>query len=157
MINSEQSNKRAKNFFLRILFYILITAFLTGLVVLLIFLGSWLFAILGMSGIWLIAFIVAVVAVLLGRSFFQKTKALEESKATLEIRVRARTRELEELTVSLEQKVKERTKELQDRLEELERIHRLTVGRELKMIELKEEIKKLKEKTNKGKQKEKRK
>ncbi len=67
--------------------------------------------------------------------------AIEESKNVLEIRVVARTRELQELTRNLEEKVKERTKELQDRLDELERFHRLTVGRELKMIELKKKLK----------------
>lgn len=67
--------------------------------------------------------------------------ALEESKNVLEVRVAARTRELQELTKNLEEKVRERTKELQNRLDELERFHRLTVGRELKMVELKERIK----------------
>jgi len=43
----------------------------------------------------------------------------------------------------LEKKVKERTRELQRRIEELEKIHRLTVGRELKMVELKRKIKSL--------------
>lgn len=142
-INKKQI-RGAKNVFLWVFLYFLITAFLTGLVVLLIFLGSWFFTYLGMAGIWLIALVVAICIVFVGRSFFKKTKALEETKATLEIRVKARTRELEELAVGLEQKVKERTKELQERVEELERIHRLTVGRELKMIELKEEIAKLK-------------
>jgi methyl-accepting chemotaxis protein len=71
--------------------------------------------------------------------------ALEESKEVLEIKVTARTRELQELTKNLEEKVKERTKELQKRLDELERFHRLTVGRELKMIELKKIIKKNKQ------------
>ncbi len=65
---------------------------------------------------------------------------LEEEKKVLEIRVRARTKELEELAQSLDEKVKERTKELQERLEELEKFHRLTVGREMKMAELKEKI-----------------
>jgi len=46
----------------------------------------------------------------------------------------------------LEEQVKERTKELQEKVEELERFHRLAVGRELKMIELKKEIEKLKKK-----------
>lgn len=71
---------------------------------------------------------------------------LETEKDVLEIKVRARTRELEELAQSLDEKVKLRTKELQERIEELEKFHRLTVGRELKMIELKEKIKKLEEK-----------
>ncbi len=76
--------------------------------------------------------------------------ALEESKTVLEIKVAARTKELKELAESLEEKVKERTKELQERLDELEKFHRLTVGRELKMVELKEEIKKLREELEKG-------
>lgn len=66
--------------------------------------------------------------------------AQRESKEVLEIKVIARTRELQELNKTLEEKVKERTKELQRRLDELERFHRLTVGRELKMIELKKEL-----------------
>jgi len=77
--------------------------------------------------------------------------ALEESKAVLEIKVAAKTKELKELAQSLDEKVKEKTKELQARVEELERFHHLTVGRELKMIELKEEIKKLKEELGKYK------
>lgn len=44
----------------------------------------------------------------------------------------------------LERRVKERTKELQMRVEELEKYHLLTVGRELRMIELKKEIETLK-------------
>lgn len=75
----------------------------------------------------------------------ERTKELEEARASLEIKVRARTIELEELAGSLDEKVKERTKTLQGKVEELERFHRLTVGRELKMTELKKEIKKLKE------------
>ena len=75
--------------------------------------------------------------------------ALEESKIALETRVEARTKELKELTESLDEQVKERTKELQEKIDELERFQRLTVGRELKMIELKEEIEKLKGRANK--------
>ena len=74
---------------------------------------------------------------------------LEEIKNTLEIKVKARTRELEEFTKSLEQKVEERTKELQKRLEDLERFRKITIGRELRMIELKKEIKQLKEELKK--------
>lgn len=80
-----------------------------------------------------------------------KTEALEEEKASLEIKVRARTEALLEERALLEEKVKERTKELREKIEELEKFHKLAVGRELKMIELKEEIKKLKEELAKEK------
>ena len=88
----------------------------------------------------------------IGRQFNQMTKRLrdsrkelEEAKEVLEIRVNARTKELEEMTDKLEEKVKARTEELQRKVEELEKFHKLTVGREKKMINLKEENKKLKE------------
>ncbi len=74
----------------------------------------------------------------------EKTKELEEAKSVLEIKVKARTQELEELARNLDEKVKERTKELQNRVDELERFHKLTIGRELKMVELKREIERLK-------------
>ena len=94
----------------------------------------------------------------LSKTFNEMTKVLKKSRETaevartsLEIKVKARTKELEELTLSLEEKVKARTKELekgkeelQKRVEELERFHRLTVGRERRMIELKKEIEDLK-------------
>jgi len=70
--------------------------------------------------------------------------AIKEEKAVSEIKVRARTRELNELAESLENKVAERTQELQLKLSELERFQKLAIGRELKMIELKEELEKLK-------------
>ncbi len=76
-------------------------------------------------------------------------EALEEAKITLEIRVEARTKELKELTLSLNKQVKERTKELQEKMTDLERFQGLAVGRELKMIELKEEIEKLKKELEK--------
>lgn len=56
--------------------------------------------------------------------------------------------ELKKLQEELEKKVQERTRDLQEKIEELERFQRLTVGRELKMTELKEEIEQLKEKSN---------
>jgi hypothetical protein len=71
-------------------------------------------------------------------------RALEEIKASLEIKIKARTRELEELTERQEETILKRTEEIQKRVEELERFRRLSVGRELKMVELKKEIKKLK-------------
>ena len=85
----------------------------------------------------------------------QKTKAvLEEERASLEIRVRARTSELWAQRKSLEEGVKERTRELETerkelakRVAELERFHKVAVGRELKMRELKKELEKLKKNT----------
>jgi len=76
----------------------------------------------------------------------KRTKEIEDAKSVLEVRVKARTKELKELADSLEGQVKERTQELQERVNELERFHQLTVGRELKMIELKEKIRELEEK-----------
>jgi len=76
---------------------------------------------------------------------------LEDAKTTLEIKVRARTEELNEINKELEQKITERTKELQNRIVELEKIHQITINRELKMIELKRELDKFKkEKNNKN-------
>jgi len=70
--------------------------------------------------------------------------AIHEFQKKLEIQVEARTKELEELSQSLDRKVKQRTKELQERVNQLERFQRLTVGREIRMGELKKEIEKLK-------------
>ena len=78
-------------------------------------------------------------------------KILKEERASLEIRVNAKTKELLEERESLGEKVKERTGELQrerekltKRVGELEGFHRLVVGRELKMTQLKREIGRLK-------------
>ncbi len=51
--------------------------------------------------------------------------------------------EISELNKQLEQKVAERTQELETKYAELEKMNRIFVGRELKMVELKEKIKKL--------------
>jgi len=69
---------------------------------------------------------------------------LEEAKTSLEIKVGARTKELKELADGLEDQVKKRTKELQEKIQELEKFQSVVVGRELKMIELKKEIERLK-------------
>jgi len=76
----------------------------------------------------------------------ERTKEIESAKSVLEVRVQARTKELKELANNLEEQVKERTQELQKRVDELEGFHNLTVGRELKMIELKDKIRELEEK-----------
>jgi C4-dicarboxylate-specific signal transduction histidine kinase len=78
---------------------------------------------------------------------------LEESNAVLEITVKARTAELEEVNNSLEMEIQKRTrelsnktKELEEKIEELQQFSNIFINRENKMVELKEEIKKLKEK-----------
>ncbi|KKR04076.1 MAG: hypothetical protein UT31_C0003G0002 [Parcubacteria group bacterium GW2011_GWF2_39_13b] len=73
--------------------------------------------------------------------------AMEEAKDILEIRVKARTRQLQEIIDGQETTIRSRTKELEEQIKELERFRRLTVDRELKMINLKKEIKKLKSPT----------
>jgi GAF domain-containing protein len=50
---------------------------------------------------------------------------------------------LEQLNEELEQRVKQRTAELDEKNRELERFNKIFVGRELRMIELKEKIKEL--------------
>ena len=67
-------------------------------------------------------------------------KELEEAKKVLEVKVAARTRELEELNRNLGERVKKKTAELRERVEELEKFQKLTVGRELEMVELKKEL-----------------
>lgn len=93
------------------------------------------------------------------KSLFSEFTGMKEEAETaeqsLEIRVKARTKELKELSEQLEEKVKERTKTLQDKVNELKKFHKLTVGREEKMIEMKKEIKELKEKLEERKKGEK--
>ena len=72
----------------------------------------------------------------------------EIARASLEIKIKSRTKELKDLSESLEDQIEERTKELKEKIEELERFNRLAVGRELKMIALKEEIKRLKKESD---------
>jgi len=75
----------------------------------------------------------------------QAQDEIEIARVTLEIKVEARTKELKELAEGLEEEVKRRTKEVYERMEQLEKFQKMTIGRELKMIELKREIKKLEE------------
>lgn len=73
----------------------------------------------------------------------EKTKfQLEKSKAVLEERVLARTKELQDVANNLDKQVQKRTEELEDKMKDLKRFQELSVNREEKMIELKEEIKK---------------
>ena len=68
---------------------------------------------------------------------------LKETNLNLERRIHDRTEDLIKLKNNLEIIVFERTKELQEKLAELEKFKELTVGRELKMIELKKKLKEL--------------
>ncbi len=81
----------------------------------------------------------------------ERTQELEGAKTSLEIRIKARTQELEKLAKSLDEQVKKRTGDLQERINELEDFRRLTVGRELKMIEIEKEIDELKKELGKYK------
>ncbi|MBI5632777.1 MAG: PAS domain S-box protein [Nitrospirae bacterium] len=51
--------------------------------------------------------------------------------------------EIRKLNAELEQRIKERTTELETRIAEIERMNKLFVGRELRVVELKEKIKEL--------------
>lgn len=75
-------------------------------------------------------------------SLLNAQEEIEAAKGVLEIKVEARTRELKELSENLEKQVQERTVSLQEKIKDLERFNRLTIGRELKMVELKKELKK---------------
>ncbi|MDD5145417.1 MAG: hypothetical protein PHF44_01000 [Candidatus Pacebacteria bacterium] len=76
---------------------------------------------------------------------------IEAERAVLGLKIEERTKELTEMSEILGKQGDERTRELQEKIKELERFNKLTVGRELKMIELKEEVKKLTEELNKYK------
>ncbi|MDD5634938.1 MAG: HAMP domain-containing protein [Candidatus Omnitrophica bacterium] len=75
---------------------------------------------------------------------------IQKERAILDIKIKERTKELEEAKAGLEKTVAQRTAELKEKLEDLKNINNLMVGRELKMIELKNEIEELKNKLNKA-------
>ncbi len=58
--------------------------------------------------------------------------------------------EIKKFREKLEEKVRGRTEELREKIEELEKFQKMAMGRELKMVELKEEIEKLKKELEKG-------
>ena len=85
----------------------------------------------------------------LSRSLNTAADEIYNVRNTLKIQVEARTKALDREKKSLERKVKDRTEELQERVSELEKFQKLIVGRELKMVELKREIRELKKKSEK--------
>ena len=79
-------------------------------------------------------------------------KNLGRTKELLEIEVKNQTADLFQKKENLEKEIEERTKELEERkknvqtrIKELERFHKVAVEREIKMIELKERISRLKD------------
>ncbi len=74
------------------------------------------------------------------KTLSKQTKDLKELNDVLDIKVNERTHELEEAKNELEKNVEERTKELNEKVEELEKFRKLSIGRELKMIELKKTL-----------------
>jgi len=66
----------------------------------------------------------------------------EQAREILEVRVEARTKELKKLVETREDTIEQRTKELQTKIKELERFQKITIGRELKMVELKKALRK---------------
>ncbi len=71
-------------------------------------------------------------------------RTLEDAKTVLEIRVKAKTRQLQEQKEMLDELVKKRTKELQKKINELKKFQEISLGREYRIFQLKEELKGLK-------------
>ena len=83
----------------------------------------------------------------MAKELAENNDSLKELNGTLDEKVKERTEELEKSRATLEKTNKDlgkSTKEIEDKEKELEKWYNLTVGRELKMIELKKKIEELK-------------
>ncbi|OGZ66919.1 MAG: hypothetical protein A3D34_02025 [Candidatus Staskawiczbacteria bacterium RIFCSPHIGHO2_02_FULL_33_16] len=96
----------------------------------------------------------------LARVFNKIADNLQESRSetemmekSVDIKVQARTQPLEETIDALEQKIRNRTFEIQKTSTELEKLQKQTKLREMESTELKNQVNKLKEELNKGKNK----
>jgi methyl-accepting chemotaxis protein len=74
----------------------------------------------------------------------QTKKQLETINVDLEMKVSERTQELQKVKDSLEIEVAKRTEELQKKMADTERMNKLMIGRENRMVQMKEEIENLK-------------
>lgn len=84
---------------------------------------------------------------------YTQRRELKETAVVLEVRIKAKTRELQEQAELLRQENRLKTEALRRRIEELERFRRMVVGRELKMVQLKEELARQEEELEKLKKK----
>ncbi len=71
--------------------------------------------------------------------------ALDSTKNSLEATVAERTRQMLDVNNTLEAMVQERTSQLEQKLSEVEKLNKVMVGRELKMLDLKKENEQLKQ------------
>jgi len=111
-------------------------------------------AVIGLTKVYqileLTSLIVASIAMITLTSETFTIYAFKKTKKDLEKRIMDRTKELENLNTELMKEIKERKnieEKLQNHIEELEKWQKLTVGREQKMMELKETIKDLERKS----------
>ncbi len=88
---------------------------------------------------------------ILKKEVSEKTRSLEKSKDELkninfdlEKKIKDRTASLEELRINQERMIVQRTQELSQKIAELEKMNNIMINRELKMVELKSEIARLK-------------
>ena len=80
---------------------------------------------------------------------YREKQNLEEVAQILRIRIRAKTKELRQQAENLKKESALRTQALRERIQELERFRKVTIDRELRMVELKKEMKQLRQELQK--------